>query len=77
MVSGLSGKTYEEKLAELNIQSLEERRVGGDMIQTWKIKGFKCSQFFTLVRDNLPTDGNRFNTDPLNIVAHCSAESQP
>ena len=59
MVSGLSGKTYAEKLAELNIQSLEERRIRGDMIQTWKIihlEGFKCSQFFILVRDNLPTN---------------------
>ena len=71
MVSGLSGKTYAEKLAELNIQSLEERRIRGDMIQTWKIihlEGFKCSQFFTLVRDNVPNNGTRFNADPLNIV---------
>ena len=71
MVSGLSGKTYAEKLPELNIQSLEERRIRGDMIQTWKIihlEGLKCSQFFTLVRDNLLTNVTRFNTDPLIIV---------
>lgn len=71
MVSGLSGSTYEEKIAELNIQSLEDRRIRGDLIQTWKIihlEGFKCSQFFTLVRDTHPANGTRFYSDPLNIL---------
>ena len=37
MVSGLTGKTYEEKLHELGLMSLEERMIRGDMIETYKI----------------------------------------
>ena len=36
MVSGLSG-SYEENLKDLNLQSLEDRRLRYDMIQTYKI----------------------------------------
>ena len=35
-VSGLSG-SYEEKLKTLKMQPLQDRRVRGDMIQTFKI----------------------------------------
>ena len=37
MISGLTGRTYEERLAECNLTTLEERRTRGDLIQTWKI----------------------------------------
>ena len=37
MTSGLSSVTYVEKLAEVGLTTLEERRRHGDMIQTWKI----------------------------------------
>ena len=37
MTSGLQAKTYEEKLVECGMTTLEERRVRGDMIQTWKV----------------------------------------
>lgn len=37
MISGLSGDTYEDKLKELNIQSLSDRRLRFDLIQTYKI----------------------------------------
>ena len=37
MVSGLKGRTYEEKLAEVGLTTLEERRVRGDMIEVFKI----------------------------------------
>ena len=37
MTSGLRGKTYEEKLREVKMLSLAERRVRGDMLETWKV----------------------------------------
>jgi len=37
MISGLTSKSYEEKLKELGILSLEERRHQLDMLQTFKI----------------------------------------
>ena len=36
-ISGLQSKEYEEKLQELNIQSLEERRIRYDVIQVIKL----------------------------------------
>ena len=37
MVSGLSSSVYEDRLRELGITSLKERRLRGDMIEVWKI----------------------------------------
>ena len=37
MTSGLSGATYEEKLREVGMMSLAERRQRGDMIEVWKL----------------------------------------
>lgn len=37
MVSGLSGTTYEEKLAELGMLTLQERHNQADMVQVYKI----------------------------------------
>ena len=36
-ISGLKGKTYEERLAEVGLPSLRERRKEIDMVQTFKI----------------------------------------
>ena len=36
-ITGLKGKTYEEKLKELNILSLKDRRLKTDLIQVFKI----------------------------------------
>ena len=36
MVVGLNSTSYEDKLKETCLPSLQERRVCGDMIQTWK-----------------------------------------
>ena len=59
MVSGLTGQTYEEKLRELNVPSLESRRYQYDMIQTFNpliaIKSFSnheiCAPTVGLVLD--------------------------
>ena len=37
MVSGLEGKTYEERLSECGLTTLEDRRMRGDMIEVFKI----------------------------------------
>ena len=37
MITGLSGRTYEEKLVELDMTTLRERRAKIDMIHTYKI----------------------------------------
>jgi ribonuclease P/MRP protein subunit RPP40 len=37
MVSGLQGATYENRLKELGLATLEERRHQADMVQTYKI----------------------------------------
>ena len=36
MVVGLRGTSYEDKLRELKLPSLQARRTRGDMIQVWK-----------------------------------------
>ena len=71
MVSGLRGTTYEEKLAEIGILTLEERRLQYDLVQTFKIiRGFNkvdLTTWFTSVGDN-PARITRDTSDPLNIV---------
>jgi ribonuclease P/MRP protein subunit RPP40 len=37
MVSNLRGRTYEARLEEVGMTSLEDRRVRGDMIPTYRI----------------------------------------
>ena len=37
MVAGLKGKTYQDKLKEAGLTTLEERRDRGYMIQTFRI----------------------------------------
>ena len=37
MVSDIGGGSYTDRLAKLNLTTLEERRWRGDMIQTWRI----------------------------------------
>ena len=42
MVKGLRGVTYAEKLKEVGMYSLYDRRVRGDMIQIWKVIHGQC-----------------------------------
>ena len=58
MVAGLRGRTYEQKLKEVGLTTLEDRRTRGDMIQTFRILNgidqVDASTWFTM-----PTDRNR------------------
>jgi ribonuclease P/MRP protein subunit RPP40 len=69
MVSGLKGTTYEEKLKELGLTSLEERRHQIDMTQTLKIMHVidkvQSSTWFEQVDTSVRT--TRSAADPLNL----------
>ena len=71
MISGLQGKSYEDRLLELNMLTLEGRRLLYDMVQTFKIiRGYddvNLMTWFSLVGDN-PTRITRQTSDPINIV---------
>jgi hypothetical protein len=68
MVSGLRGVTYSERLVELGMTTLEERRHQLDMIQTWKIIHRKDNvnpeSWFQKTRGEART---RAAADPLNL----------
>ena len=61
MIPSLRNKSYEERLEELNLFTLSQRRLRGDLIQAFKIiKGIDnmdCSKYFTLDLSNY-TRGN-------------------
>ena len=68
-IRGLKGKTYEEKLSELNLPSLAERRKRADMIETFKIvKGHNnvdMSTWFQKVNSNGTQTRNSSHPDNL------------
>ena len=72
MVSGLRGKTYEERLKEVGLTTLKERRTRGDLIQVWKTlhmkDDVKPDTWFTFVRK--PSNGTltRHTSDQWNLV---------
>ena len=43
MVSGLQGSTYLEKLKEVGLTTLEDRRACGDMLLTWRAQSGNLS----------------------------------
>jgi hypothetical protein len=68
MVPGLAGKTYEERSAELGLETLEERRDQADMALVHKIMHGKGkldhSCWFEKAADGQRATRN--STDPLN-----------
>ena len=69
MVSGLRPSTYEDKLRELGLSSLEERQHEQDMVQVYKIMcesdGIRRDTWFTMAADG--GRATRAADDPLNI----------
>ena len=55
MVSGLKSTTYEDRLAEVGLTSLVDRRRRGDMIEVWKIlhgkENVEKAKWFTMAAD--------------------------
>ena len=76
MVTGLTARTYEEKLGELGLTTLEERRHQQDILQVFKIvRGFDdvdVSQMFEMTGETVPGRMTRQTADPHNIrVQRC------
>ena len=67
MISGLRATTYEAKLVEIGIETLEERRHQADMAQTYKILHGKdrTATIFCLAAHN--ERATRSNADPFNL----------
>ena len=69
MVSGLAAKTYEDKLKELGLQSLKERRHQADMHMMNKIMhgtgGLKSETWFEMASGN--ARATRASADLLNV----------
>jgi len=61
-VSGLAGRTYEERLRELGLTTLQARRAETDLVQTFKIlRGFddvRGEKWFSLVENGRATRAN-------------------
>ena len=74
-VSGLSG-SYEEKLVALKMQSLQDRRVRGDMLQTFKLlKGIdnvNANTFF-----NLSAERHSHSTRQATVVSNDTNVATP
>ena len=74
MVSGLLSNEYLERLAELGLPTLEERRCRGDMIQVWKIlskhDNVEIESFFQLANSNSGSSrpSTRLATQTLSLV---------
>ena len=70
MISGLLGKTYEEKCQEIGLDTLETRRTRQDLLQAYKIFSgkdrIKYDLLFTTTGAN-STRQTRFTIDPINI----------
>ena len=73
LIPALRNKSYEDRLRDLNLFSLEKRRIRGDMIEVWKIisghENLDRSYFFELQENSITRSngckivGRRFQTE--------------
>ena len=70
MVSGLSSNVYEERLKEVGLTKLTERRLRGDMIEVWKVLHGEVnvdpSVWFDMASDN-SVRNTRQSSSPYNL----------
>ena len=78
MVSNIKG-SYEERLANLGMRTLGDRRMRGDLIETYKIltgkSDVKYQTWFQLARDEVGTVDTRAKTGHLNLSRPPNATS--
>ena len=71
MITGLKGKDYEDKLKELEMESLENRRNRLDMIQTFKmLNGYdkvESSRWFTTFGADEQRRNTTLTNHPMNL----------
>ena len=78
MVAGLRGRNYEQKLREVGLTTLEERRDRGDMIQTFRILNnidkVEPGTWFSMAneRDRLGAAHTRHSRDTTRVVEGAS-----
>ena len=73
LIPSLRNKSYEDRLVDLKLFSLEKRRVRGDMIEVWKIitekENLNRNDFFEIEHNGITRNngckivGKRFQTD--------------
>ena len=63
MVAGLTGQCYEEKLAELGLQSLENRRLEADLSMVYKVLNGLCEGRDWFEKLEGTEQGTRASTD--------------
>ena len=71
MISGLNSNSYEDKLKELNLWSLEKRRRMYDLVQVYKIINNIGDVNVSLTKvgnNNSERVNTRSQSDPLNLV---------
>ena len=70
MVSGLQGTSYQERLTELGLTTLAERRIRGDMLLMWRVRSANLNidpdQWFTPF--NMPEIATRRNAGVGNVM---------
>ena len=71
-VSNLKGRNYEDRLRELTLETLEERRTRGDLIQAYRVLSGKADVdpniWFTLYQPAEDTVSTRQAGGHLNLV---------
>ncbi len=67
-VQGLTGPTYEEKLQELGLDTLEDRRAKLDLIQTYKLTRMDGEEKKSMGLEQLPVGNTRWTQGGLTLA---------